>query len=183
MAVLPAPTTGVGTTLFAIARNPVTGKLWVANTDAQNRTRFEPAVSGKAFKNQVTIAAPGGAVEQVITLEPPLTSKQHAQPVALAFYTGIAGAADAPAAGPFACVAGLGDASITVLNAASGALVQELTTGELPEGLAVDDARGLLYVFSRGDHVVRAYDILAAHAPTGRARPLAYDPEPQGVAA
>src|SRR5262249_33608574 len=31
LALLPAPTTGVGTTLLAVARNPVTGRLWVAN--------------------------------------------------------------------------------------------------------------------------------------------------------
>ncbi|HZL98781.1 MAG TPA: hypothetical protein VFD43_00890 [Planctomycetota bacterium] len=172
-ALLPGPVTGVGTTLLAIARNPATGALWVANTEARNRTRFEPALSGRALGNRITIAAPQGQVSQVIELAPPTTAAEHAQPVALAFSDGPAGAR--------AYVACLGDATIVALDAASGAVLDEFTTGALPSGLAVDDARGLLFVHCRGDQTVRAYDLLAGHAQAGRARALACDPEPQAV--
>ena len=174
-AVLPGAVTGVGTTLFALAANPVTGDLWVANTDAGNRTRFEPVLAGRALSNRITIASPQGAVKQVIELEPPVTAAEHAQPVALAFYDGAAGA------GARAFVACLGDSTIVALDAATGAVVDEFETVGLPAGLAVDNARGLLFVQGRGSKSVRAYDILAGHAPAGRARALAYDPEPQAV--
>ena len=172
-ALLPDPVTGVGTTLFAIARNPLTGDLWVANTDAGNRTRFEPAVAGRALGNRVTIAAPQGAVKQVIELAPPATSAEHAQPVALAFYDG--------AAGTSAFVSCLGDSTVVQLDAASGAVLDEFTTGPLPSGLAVDSARGLLFVHCRGNQTVRAYDLLDGNSPASRPRTLACDPEPQGV--
>jgi len=47
-AILPGITHGVGTTLLDIERNPVTGDLWVTGTEAHNRVRFEPAISGSA---------------------------------------------------------------------------------------------------------------------------------------
>src|SRR5262249_62408513 len=49
--------TGVGTVLFNMAVNPVSGKLYVANTDARNEVRFEGHnVSGPAQ------GAPAGSV-------------------------------------------------------------------------------------------------------------------------
>src|SRR5262249_45308829 len=44
MAAVPSVTrkiAGVGTVLYAMSVNPASGKLYVANTDAQNRVRFE----------------------------------------------------------------------------------------------------------------------------------------------
>ncbi|HZJ70583.1 MAG TPA: hypothetical protein VFF36_06580, partial [Planctomycetota bacterium] len=174
-ALLPDPVTGVGTTLFAVARNPLTGDLWVANTDAGNRTRFEPALAGRALGNRVTIAAPQGAVKQIIELKAPTTAAEHAQPVALAFYDGAAGAS--------AFVSCLGDSTVVQLDAASGAVLDEFSTGPLPMGLAVDSSRGLLFVHCRGNQTVRAYDILDGNAPASRPRALACEPEPQGVVA
>lgn len=170
---LPGSVSGVGTTLFAIARHPATGALWVANTDAGNRTRFEPAVAGRAVSNRITIASPRGRVQQVIELAPPVTAREHGQPVALAF-------AETPR-GVLAYVACLGDSSLVVLDAASGAVLDEFATGPVPAGLAVDGARGLLFVHSRGDQALRIYDLFDDHRQLGRARPLACDPEPQGV--
>lgn len=164
-------TKGVGTTLFDIVRNPATGGLWVTNTDADNRTRFEPRVKGATVSNRVTTVSPGGDATGTIDLAPPLTSTEHAQPAAVAFYAG-------PDRGPLAYVGALGTGTVVVLDAVSGTLVAELDVGLLPTGLAVDDARGILYVFSRIDDTIRAYDVLDGHAPIGRPTPLPYDPEP-----
>src|SRR5215510_13579932 len=90
-ALLPGAASGVGTTLLAMARNPSTGDLWVAGTDARNRTRFEPNVKGQGFDNRVTVVAPDLSVKQIVSLAPPLTSVMHAQPAALAFLSGPAG--------------------------------------------------------------------------------------------
>jgi YVTN family beta-propeller protein len=166
-ALQPGATTGVGTTLLAIERNPLTGDLWIANTDARNRTRFEPVLSGAALENRITVVTPGGAVSQEISLDQPNTTASHAQPAALAFHLGA-----------LAYVATLGDDTVVVLDALTGAVLDELDVGPLPSGLAVDDARGLLWVLTRGDGHFRAYDIAAGHAPASRPVALSYDPEP-----
>ncbi|MGC6488257.1 MAG: hypothetical protein ACON4Z_11475, partial [Planctomycetota bacterium] len=44
----------VGTTNTAIAVHPTTGALWVANTEARNLVRFEPALRGHAIDSRVT---------------------------------------------------------------------------------------------------------------------------------
>lgn len=163
-------TTGVATTLFDLELNPVTGALWVAATEAKNRTRFEPALSGDALENRVVIVAPGGAVQQMLDLRPPFTTKPHAQPAVIAFGSGPAG--------DFAAVGCLGTASVVVLDANDASLVAELDVGEIPAGLAFDGLRGLLYVLSRGDRTLAAYDAAQGFALIGGPQPLSYDPEP-----
>ena len=119
----------------------------MANTEARNRTRFEPSVKGAAFDNRITRVDPSGGVLDVLSLEPPLTTQAHAQPVALAFHDGPSG--------DRAYVAALGTDTVVVLDGSSGALVTELASGPLPVGLAVDGARELLYVLTLGDKTVR----------------------------
>ncbi len=190
-ALLPAVTSGVGTTLLDVERNPVTGDLWVAGTEAHNRLRFLPNLRGAAIESRVTIATPGGAVQQVLALAPPLCSQPHAQPAVLAFSAG--------AHGSFAFVACLGTADVVVLDAVDGSSVATIATGEIPSGLAVDNARGVLYVFSRGDKTLRAYGIgvggsggaggggggsgAGSFPQLGPAHPLSFDPEPLAVTA
>jgi len=55
---------GAGTNLFDLALHPVTGDLWVANTEALNLIRFEPALRGHFVDNRLTkIALPSGTPE------------------------------------------------------------------------------------------------------------------------
>ncbi|MGQ0553346.1 MAG: hypothetical protein ACT4PU_09010 [Planctomycetota bacterium] len=179
---LPQATTGVGTTLLALARNPATGALWVANTQAHNRTRFEPVLSGVGLENRITVVSPAGAVQQVLAYGPGTSSADHAQPAALAFYAPPG--AGSTLRGPFAYVGALGDGVVVVHNALTGAVVDEFFVGELPTGLAVDEARALLYVFTRGDLALRAYSIANGHAavgPAARGERLSYNPEPKAL--
>ena len=70
MASPPAPTVshaGVGTILFNMVTNPVTGTLYVSNLDARNRVRFAGApvgasstIRGHVADNQVTVIGAGG---------------------------------------------------------------------------------------------------------------------------
>lgn len=172
---LPGVTTGVGTTLLDIERNPVTGALWIAGTEARNRVRFEPVLRGAALENRVVIAAPGGGVLATLVLAPPFTSREHAQPAVLAF------SQPAPGRPALAFVGCLGSASVLAIDATSTALRAEIDTGEIPSGLAVDDARGVLWVYTRGDHSVHAYDLVHGFHELGPAQRLAYDPEPLAV--
>ena len=53
----------LGTTLFDVSVQPVTGKIWIPNTDARNRVRFEHplGVQGHVVDNQFTVVDPASA--------------------------------------------------------------------------------------------------------------------------
>jgi len=60
--------TGVGTILFNLTVNPVTGRLYVSNTESPNRTRFEgpglfggSTVQGRLSESRITVIDPGSA--------------------------------------------------------------------------------------------------------------------------
>ncbi len=52
---------GIGTTLFGVARRPGTTEIWVANTEARNLVRFEPNVRGHIVDNRVTRVTTGSS--------------------------------------------------------------------------------------------------------------------------
>jgi YVTN family beta-propeller protein len=165
---LPFAATGVGTTLYGAAINPATGALWVTNTDADNRTRFEPTLVGGALENRITIVDPSGGPHRNLDLEPPFTPEPFALPGAIEFSTGPR---------PLAFVAAQSSAAVLVLDAVSGSFKKAIATGTLPSGLEVDAARSLLFVHSRGEHTIRAFD-LTRFTPVGAPTRLSYDPEP-----
>ncbi|HVQ25175.1 MAG TPA: hypothetical protein VMV01_08355, partial [Planctomycetota bacterium] len=106
-----------------------------------------------------------------------------AQPALLEFLQGGAALAAGARGGTLAFVGCLGSASVLALDATSTGLLAEIDTGEIPGGLAADAARGVLWVYTRGDHSLRAYDVAHGFHPLGLPRPLAYDPEPLAVSA
>ena len=56
-----ANVSNVGTNNFNIAVDPASGTLYVTNTDAANRTRFEPNLRGRFARDQVTLIGSGGS--------------------------------------------------------------------------------------------------------------------------
>jgi DNA-binding beta-propeller fold protein YncE len=63
---------GVGTILYTMAVNPVNGKLYVANTDANNADRFEGpgtfagySLRGHLHESRITVLSPGGGNPRV----------------------------------------------------------------------------------------------------------------------
>ena len=64
----------VGTTIFNMVENPISGELYVSNTDAQNQIRFEGSgergttLRGKFIKNQITVLK--GDSKQYVDLNP-----------------------------------------------------------------------------------------------------------------
>ena len=184
---------GVGTILFAIAVDPASGRLLVANTEARNEVRFEgpgttagSTVRGHLHEARVTVVERDGRVS-------PRRLNGH---VDYARVTSPKGTADASLATPVAIavsadgattyVAAYGSGKVGVLDTralAEGTLGPEAARhvelrGGGPSGLALDDARGRLYVLTRFDDGISVVD-------TRTRREIAHvtmhDPEPATV--
>ncbi len=167
---------GVAGSILALERRPgATDELWVAGTIGRNLVRFEPELRGTPMRNVVVKLSGAGAmtVQQTFELAPPVTSAEHAQPVAIAF--------DERKATGRVFVATLGSSSIVALDPASG-VGQAFAAGDLPMGLAFDATRGVLFAYCRGDSTLRAFDV--DHGGTELlVQPLDYNPEPPLIAA
>jgi len=192
----------VGTVLFNMLYDDARDTLWVSNTEANNRVRFEgegvtagpakpqgePAsVRGNLHRAQVTaIDLVSGAVTPR-HLNKHIPYGTHPVPAgikqaSLATPLGMILSAD----GAQLYVAGFGSQAIGVYDAQAvlndsfdplGAGRIPLTGGG-PTGLVLDDARGRLYVLTRFDNTVAMVD-LSSNGELAR-YPL-HNPEPQSV--
>jgi len=155
---------GVGTVLFNMITNPVTGKLYVSNTEALNHIRFEgpgglgSTVRGHFVESRITVV--DGTVKPrhlnkhidysvCCTDNPAEKEKSLAQP------TDMAISAD----GKTLYVAGFGSAKVAVLDTAKleddsfqpNAADQIMLSAGGPSGVVLDEARKQLYVLTRFD--------------------------------
>jgi len=190
----------VGTTLFNMVTNPVTGELYVSNTDAFNQFRFEGpgqfaghTVQGHLAETHVTIIANGAVT--------PLHLNKHLDYTKLAGQPGF----DATAAshslatpldmavtanGQTLYVAAFGSSKIGVFDTAAlrtnsfdpkVASANYLSvSGGGPSGLALDEARGRLYVMTRFDNAVKVIDLATRSETAAVTLP---NPEPASVVA
>ncbi|MEM9863893.1 MAG: hypothetical protein AAF938_20000 [Myxococcota bacterium] len=177
---------GVGTVNFAMAVHPVSGEVFVANTEALNEVRFEGSgefaraegapgrgtLRGHLHESRITVIDPAGDVSpvhlnphidyQAESYGPDVRWRTLAQPVALAI-DGL---------GETLYVAAFGSSTIGVLS------VAELQAGEVssalervislrdpwpggPAGLVLDEARQRLYVSNRFDNSLAVVDLVA----------------------
>ena len=153
----------LGTSLFDVAVNPVTGELWIPLTDALNRAVRGSVnfVGGQVVRNLIAVVDPGGAIAprwiDLDALAP--VGAECAQP------TGVAFAPD----GSRAYVCGFGSDVIAVLGL-SGA--QEQWEGVIrlpaitifpenagPRSALMDPAGAKLYVFDKLASAVTPIDI------------------------
>ncbi|MFN8603282.1 MAG: beta-propeller fold lactonase family protein [Candidatus Binatia bacterium] len=167
---------GVGTILFAMAVDPASGRLLVANTEARNDVRFEgpgttagSTVRSHLHEARVTVVERDGRVtprrlnEHVDYARVPspkgTADRSLATPVALAV----------SADGATTYVAAYGSGKVGVLDTRTlvdGAVRPEASRhvelrGGGPSGLALDDARGRLYVLTRFDDGISVVDTRA----------------------
>jgi DNA-binding beta-propeller fold protein YncE len=173
---------GVGTVLFNMAVNPVTGKLYVTNTEARNDVRFEghnafgptqgaPAgsVRGHIAESRITAIDPATGAVQPRHLNKHIDYTTDGTPAeaakSLALPTGLAITPD----GTTLYVAALGSSKIGVFSTAqleADTFVpsqdhQIPVTGGGPTGLALDPQGGLLYVLTRFDNAISIIDTRA----------------------
>jgi len=188
--------TGVGTILFSMAVNPVSGKVYVSNTEAMNHLRFEgpglfagSTLRGHLHESRITVLGPQGVAPRHLNKHidystccaptpNPESEKSLAQPL------GMAVTSD----GATLYVAAFGSSKLGVYSTAAleadtfvpGTANQVVLSGGGPTGIVLDEARGRLYVLTRFDNGISIVNT-ATRQETGHVR--MHNPEPQSVVA
>jgi YVTN family beta-propeller protein len=178
---------GVGTTNLGIAVRPGTGEVYVANTEARNRVRFEPNLRGHFVDNRVTRLEPGRttaydlnpAIDYSVLPNAEAQAQALAQPTALAFEPD----------GETLYVAAFGSDRVGVLDAAGHVLdrIELRPAGATsrrmrgPRGLALQAATRRLYVLNRLSNTISVVD--AASRTLLGETPVGFDPTPAFIRA
>ena len=120
---------GLGTTLFNVAVNPVSGALYVTNQQATNDVRFEPNLKGAFIRNQVSVVQPGPGTVTPVHLNPHINYADAAgsageRALSLAIPLDVLAAPD----GQTVYVAAFGSDRVGVLDAA-GAVLRRIPVG------------------------------------------------------
>ncbi|MBI5865184.1 MAG: hypothetical protein HZB38_11880, partial [Planctomycetes bacterium] len=153
----------------SLAVNPASGRVTVVGTDATNEVRFEPVLEGRFLRVQLAAVDPAApATLSVIDLNPHITASygrtipfvplpQDQRELSI----GDPRAVVWNAAGTRGWVAGMGSANVVEIDA-GGARVggnNPIVVGAGPAGLALDEARGRLYVLNRFESTISTVDI------------------------
>lgn len=192
---------GVGTVLFNMVVNPANGKLYVSNTEANNRVRFEgfgeyvstigakasgdpPSVRGNLHRARITVIDPAGVVTPrplnkhipygVEAVPAGVKEKSVATPLQMVVSSD----------GSTVYVAGFGSNTVAIYDSAElendtfVPSTANLVSIEGPTGLALDEARGRLWVSSRMTNGISSIDLATRQVTTAQSR---YNPEPLAV--
>jgi DNA-binding beta-propeller fold protein YncE len=183
---------GVGTINLGLAVQPTTGDVYVANTEARNRVRFEPNLRGHLVDNRVTRVTVADGTVTPVDLNPTidyseLPSRQAldialAQPTAMVFAPG----------GDSLYVAAFGTDRIARLDAAANVVARvDVAPSALtgtgadsankrgPRGLALHPSKPYLYVLNRIANTVAVIDTVAQQLTLVAETPVSgFDPTP-----
>jgi YVTN family beta-propeller protein len=181
----------VGTVLFNIAVQPISGEVWVSNTDALNFVPYEPELRGRFAVNRITriTATPGGAERaRAVDLNPHVTSNTRAAILPGGASTGVQLDRELSLAQPLdlvfqadgsqAYVAAFGSKKVGVLDRA-GRIVGRISVGFGPGGLALDERGRRLYVLNHLDATISVVDLSTRQVTA--TMPLRHDPTPAVV--
>jgi len=170
---------GVGTTLFNMAVNPASGRLYVSNTDSRNLTQFEgpgitggSSVQGHLAEARITVIDGTSVVPRhlnkhidygVLAGEPGFDPTQRDHSLATPLEMAVSGD------GATLYVAAFGSSRVGVLpTAALEADAFDPTllssgyvdvSGGGPAGLVLDEANGRLFVYTRFDNGISQVDL------------------------
>jgi hypothetical protein len=187
----------VGTILYSMVVNPVSGKVYVANTDANNAERFEGpgtfaghSLRGHLHESRITVLGPGGSVaprhlNKHIDFQhccAPVPNPENARSLALP--QGMAVTRN----GATLYVAALGSDKVGVFSTAQlendsfvpSTASQIHVSGGGPTGLVLDEDRGQLFVLTRFDDAISVID---TRTRTETAHVAMHNPEPASVTA
>jgi DNA-binding beta-propeller fold protein YncE len=187
--------TGVGTILYNMAVNPVTGRIYVSNTEARNEQRFEGpgelaghSVRGHHNLNRISVL---DGSQQVLSRHlnkhidysncctPPPNAESR---LSLALPTGLAVSAD----GRKLYVAALGSSKVGVYDTAAlenDSFIpnqddQIALSGGGPTGLVLDERNNRLYVMTRFDNGIAVLDV---RKKVEVAKVKLFNPEPEKI--
>ena len=186
---------GVGTILYTMAVNPVNGKVYVANTEANNAARFEgpgtfagQSLRGHLHESRITVLSPGGGVaarhlNKHIDYDSccaPIPNAENDRSLALPQGMAVTGN------GATLYVAALGSDKVGVFSTAQletdtfvpSAASHIPVSGGGPTGLVLDEDRGQLYVMTRFDNGISIVDT-ATRAETAHVQ--MHNPEPPSI--
>jgi len=186
---------GVGTILYTMVVNPANGKVYVANTDANNADRFEGpgtfaghSLRGHLHENRITVLTPGGGVAprhlnkhiDFNSCCAPIPNAENAKSLALPQGMAVTGN------GATLFVAALGSDKVGVFSTAElendtfvpSAASHIPVSGGGPTGLVLDEDRGQLYVLTRFDDAISVIDT-ATRVET--AHVTMHNPEPASI--
>jgi YVTN family beta-propeller protein len=192
LAATPTPFVGVGTILFNMVTNPVSGKVYVSNTEAHNEVRFEgpgvfggSTVRGHLHEARITVLDGASVLPRHLNKHIDygvVPSPAGIKEASLAIPTGLAVTAD----GATLYVAAFGSSEVGVFDTGElegdtfvpSAADHIAVSGGGPSGLVLNEASHRLYVFTRFDNAVSVIDTVSAseiaHHPV-------HDPEPAAV--
>ncbi|MCY1039825.1 hypothetical protein OV208_00735 [Corallococcus sp. bb12-1] len=186
---------GVGTILFNMAVNPVSGKVYVSNTEARNDLRFEgpgtllgSTLRGHLHESRITVLGSAGSVVPrhlnshinyaACCAATPNTESEKS----LAQPTGMSVTSD----GATLYVAAFGSSKLGVYATSAleaGTFVPSTAnqielSGGGPTGLVLDEARNRLYVLTRFDNAI---SVVNTTTKTEVAHLSLFNPEPPSV--
>jgi YVTN family beta-propeller protein len=172
---------------MALGVNPASGDVTVVGTEATNEIRFEPNVNGRFVRVNGATFTPGagaasiGDLNQHLTYTPGPTITPISQPnrnKSIGDPRAIAWLAD----GSKAFVAGMGSNNVIVVDQslARVGINDTIEVGQGPTGIAIDEARGFLYVMNKFDASISVVNL--ATETTLTTVPL-FDPTPAQIIA
>ena len=188
---------GVGTILYNMAVNPVSGRVYVSNTESRNENRFEGpglvaghTVRGHVVENRISILGGGGGVTprhlnkhiNYAVAGAPLPNAENAK--SLAMPTGMVVSSD----GATLYVAALGSSKVGTYSTSAleqntfvpSVASQIAVTGGGPTGLSLDEARHRLYVLTRFDNGI---SVINTQTKTEVGHVAMHNPEPSSITA
>lgn len=181
-----------GTTLFNMAVNPVNGKVYISNTDANNDVRFEghnpgmnvTSVRGDIVDSRITVLDPTTGAMEYNNLNPHIVNGEGDGSVSVAFPQDMTVTAD----GSKLMVVAQGSGKLAIYDTAdleAGAITANandqiaLSAGG-PSGVVYDERSGKAYVMTRFDNGISVVDVAAR---TELGHTTMYNPEPEHITA
>jgi DNA-binding beta-propeller fold protein YncE len=184
----------VGTTLFNMAVNPVSGKVYVTNTDAHNDIRFEghapgfTTVRGRIADNRITVIDPANSSVTARDLNPHVDFTTDGNPaekaLSVAFPQDLAFSSN----GSKLYVVAQGSQKLAIYNTAdidAGTITPSLASqvtlsGGGPSGVVLDEASHRAYVLTRFDNSI---SIVNTNTKTEVGKVGMFNPEPESIVA
>jgi DNA-binding beta-propeller fold protein YncE len=185
---------GVGTILYNMVVNPVSGKVYVTNTDAQNEKRFEGpgtfaghSVRGHLHESRITVLSAGGVAPRHLNKHidydsccAPIPNGENRKSLALPLGMAIT------SNGAKLYVAAFGSSKIGVFDTEElesdtfvpSTAQQIAVSGGGPTGMVLDEGRGKLYVLTRFDNSISIVDTATK---TETSHVSMFNPEPPSV--